>query len=90
MSKSTYEVPVADLPFIDSLKDVGYTDRKRYGLILPSGHRNDYRIERMRGRGGSSKDTTWDRTSHTHTCCGSRCCWRHKVTCPLLSFGDEA
>lgn len=85
MSESV--VPIAELPFVDSLKELGYTDRKRFGLIMPSGHVNDYRLARMTGQSGSRSEKTWN--GQEHTCCGSRGCYRHKVDCSLLKFGDE-
>lgn len=81
--------PVAELPFIDSLRELTHEERITHGLILPSGHKNDYRLERMKGRGASSSDATWDRQTHHHTCCQSRSAWRHKVDCPMLKFDDE-
>ncbi|WP_148058661.1 hypothetical protein [Agrococcus jenensis] len=82
-------VPVSDLPFITSLSELSKEDRERFGLYLPSGHRNAYRVERMKGHGGSRTDPSWDRTANQHTCCNSRVYWRHKVACPLLELNGE-
>lgn len=92
MSKTKHAVKVSELPFIDSVRELSIGDRKRLGLILPSGHVNDYRIAHMNGTAGSRKEETFDPSLGRrggHSCCGSRVEWRHKVTCPRLNFGDE-
>lgn len=55
--------------------------------LLPSGLPNYYRIVQFLGQGGSTKEPTWDRQAHKHTCCGSAVPWRHKVACPNLGDG---
>jgi hypothetical protein len=48
------------------------------------------RKEFIKGRGGSTKDPTWNRASHLHTCCQSKCPWRHKAACKrVLKDGDD-
>lgn len=83
---------VKDLPFVDSLRELTKKEQSDLGLIMPSGHRNDYRVETMKGRGASSKDSTFDPTlGHRggHSCCGSKVTWRHKASCPMLKFEEE-
>jgi hypothetical protein len=63
-----------------------YAERKDIPR-LPSGQENYYRVCQVQGIGGSRKEATWDRPNHTHTCCGSRVPWRHKVSCKNLSDG---
>lgn len=84
--KTKHLVAVDELPYIDSLTELSMTERKRYGLYLPSGQTNYYRIQKMKGQGGSRKEATWDQKRHTHSCCSSRVNWRHKTDCPNLNF----
>jgi len=88
MSKTKNAVSVKDLPFIDSLSELNLAERKKYGLYLPSGQTNYYRIQQMKGQGGSTKDETWDKATHHHTCCQSKVPWRHKTSCSQLNFND--
>jgi len=80
---------VRDIPPFDSVKELGVTERKEYGLYLSGGGLNDYRIAMATGIGGSRSDATFDKLGHRHTCCGSKAPWRHKVACPLLQFTDS-
>lgn len=51
-------------------------------IKYPGQPRNlDYRREFIKGRGASTRDETWDRQKHTHTCCFSKVPWRHKAAC---------
>lgn len=77
-----------------SLLPVGqmYADRADVPR-LPSGPKNDYRLAQLNGTVGSRSEETWQKDgrkaySGTHTCCGSKVHWRHKVSCPGLSDGD--
>lgn len=86
-------VPVADLPFVDDVKELPVDERRRLGLYLPSGHLNDYRVAYMKGQAGFRTEETFDRSVGKrggHTCCGSLVVWRHKVACPRLRFDDES
>jgi len=76
--------PVADLPFVDSMREVSEEDRVRMGLYTSGGYSNSYRVARMRGVGASRSESTWDSKAHEHTCCKSRVHWRHKVSCPKV------
>lgn len=92
MSKTIYAVPVSELPFIDSLRELSMSERRRLGLYLPGGETNYYRIVMMKGFGGSATEETWIRQGYSgnhkghHNCCGSKVAWRHKVSCPRLDF----
>lgn len=93
MSKTKNLIPVSKLPFIDSLTELSIGERKRLGLILRGGGINDYRLAHMNGKAGSMREETWINQGYHkgyHSCCNSRVCWRHKVSCPRLNFGDEA
>lgn len=76
--------PVADLPFVDSMREVSEEDRVRMGLYASGGYANSYRVARMKGVGASRSENTWDAKAHEHTCCKSRVHWRHKVSCPKV------
>lgn len=41
----------------------------------------DYRKAFITGLGASTKDPTWNRSGHEHTCCQSKVPWRHKAKC---------
>jgi len=56
-------------------------------LLTSTGHLNDYRWAFYHGLGGTRKECTWDQQRHSHSCCGSRVAWRHKVDCQR-SKGD--
>lgn len=57
---------------------------------FPGQPRNmDYRKEFIKGRGASTKDPTWNRKKHIHTCCKSKVPWRHKAKCPKLNDPEE-
>jgi hypothetical protein len=77
---------VSELPYIESLNDLSEAEREQYGLYLKGGGINVYRLDKMRGRGGSRLDPQWDKLDRVMTCCGSKVYWRHKVACPLLRF----
>lgn len=83
-------VPVADLPYIDSLTELSMEERHQLGLYLPSGEINYYRLMKMKGQGASRTDAEWDKVNKIMTCCGSKVYWRHKTGCKLLSFDDES
>jgi hypothetical protein len=51
------------------------------GLLTKTGHLNDYRWAFYHGLGGTRKEATWNQKRHSHSCCGSRVAWRHKVSC---------
>ena len=53
-------------------------------LYCSTGIVNGYRLAFMRGEGGSRKEETWNEKRHTHSCCGSRVPWRHKVNCKRI------
>jgi hypothetical protein len=92
MSRQKHAVAVQDLPFVDSLKELTVTERKRYGLYLAGGGINDYRLYKMKGQGASRKDPTFDPSLGRrggHSCCNSRVEWRHRVDCKLLRFNDD-
>lgn len=74
---------------LDSLTELSMGERKRLGLYLPSGQTNYYRIQKMKGFGGSRREETWSKPDHMHVCCESRVPWRHKINCPRLKFEDE-
>jgi hypothetical protein len=52
--------------------------------------RDDYGRIRRAGRLGSTKDATWNRKRHMHTCCKSKVGWYHKVTCPAVNGTFDA
>lgn len=62
-------------------------------LMCTTGIENAYRRAFKDGLGGSRKENTWnkqkDKYHGTHSCCGSKVYWRHKVECPALKFNDE-
>lgn len=84
MKKVIPNIKVSDIPFFEG--NISYEDKKRYGMIMPSGEINYYRVMFAKGMGGSSKENTWDRSAHMHKCCRSKVCWRHKTSCPRLKI----
>jgi hypothetical protein len=82
MDKVIPTVRVTDIPFFEGR--ITRADKEKYGMIMPSGKDNDYRIAIAKGQGGSAKEETWERTQHWHSCCKSKVAWRHKTSCPRL------
>ena len=77
-------IKVADMEFIEGncTREIA----ERNGAIMSNGMPNYYRIEFMKGHGGSKKEETWNKAEHQHSCCKSRVSWRHKTGCPRLEF----
>jgi hypothetical protein len=77
-------IKVKDMEFIEGncTREIA----ERNGAIMANGQKNYYRIMVMKGQGGSSREETWNRDRHVHTCCLSRVPWRHKTGCPRLNF----
>lgn len=66
--------------------------------LMPSGRINGYQMEKLRGRLGSKKDSTWVKGEKRpgsqaevgyHTCCGSKRSYYHKVGCPNIKTSDD-
>ena len=57
--------------------------KKTGNLYCSTGRKNDYVKAFLDGLGASSKEWTWSKKKHIHTCCGSKVCWKHKVNCKL-------
>lgn len=58
--------------------------------ILGQPKNMDYRKEFIKGRGASTKDETWNRNTHEHTCCKSKVPWRHMAKCEkVLKDNDD-
>jgi hypothetical protein len=79
-------IKVSDMEFLDPGSICTRKVAERNGAIMSNGEINYYRIQFMKGQGGSPTEETWDRKNHWHTCCKSRVCWRHKIGCPRLNF----
>ena len=79
------EIPVSEIPFFEG--EISSDEKARYGMILPGGKINYYRLMFAKGQGGSKREDTWNKKEHT--CCHSKVCWRHKVGCPGLDNPQE-
>lgn len=81
---------VKDLPFIfgilsrEKLNEIKL--REEVGL---QPRNMDYRKEFIKGHGASTKDPTWNREKHIHTCCFSKATWRHKAKCKKVLREDD-
>lgn len=70
------------------------THKEKYlaaGLeLMPSGRINSYQMQRILGRLGSRKDSTWirspeNRNKGRHSCCGSKRDYYHKASCTAIA-----
>lgn len=87
MQKVIPKVRVRDLPFVSSMRELTLDDRRELGIVCSTGiTENAYRIAFAMGQGGSTKEDTWNKPTHEHTCCHSKVPWRHKAKCPGLNF----
>lgn len=77
--------PVSMLPYVE-----GVLTKERLREIQNSGiygkqpKNMDYRIQFIKGYGASTRDKTWNKKKHIHTCCGSPVAWRHRAKCDVV------
>jgi len=50
-------------------------------LMTSTGDRDQTRIAKYKGLGGTRKESSWNKLKQQHDCCGSKVSWRHKVNC---------
>ena len=63
------------------IREMTTEEKKRIGLIMSNGLKNEYRYYIFVGQGGHCKEETWNKKKHQHDCCGSKVPWRHKMGC---------
>lgn len=73
-------IKVKDMPlFLNAIIPKSVKDE--WYITCSTGRVNSYRMAFAQGRGGSTKDHTWDKVVHKHSCCKSAVAWRHRAGC---------
>lgn len=84
-NKQTYG-KVSNLPFISGLVTKEKIEEiRKLDWAGKQPMNMDYRIQFMKGYGASTRDKTWSRSKHIHTCCLSKVAWRHKASCKKVT-----